>query len=146
MPGFTQLGGKSKTVFLHSEEDKTSQEFITSAIVKNGQPLKLDNAGTVSPWAATDLIHKLVGYAISDAASGEMVTAWTRGYAIIYAISSAATNAGPVAYQAYDSSTDIGGTTGYSTYTNSATAAQNNGWALDQSAGANELIRILLMD
>lgn len=140
------LGNKTKTTWLHTENHKTVFEATTSAAVKKGQPLKLDATGTVSPWAKTDLLYKCVGYAHEDVESGGLVSVWARGYAIKYGLTTGALNAGPVAYQGYDASTDIGGATGYSTYANSATAAENNAWALDDADGADALVRVLVMD
>lgn len=146
MGSLTTLGGKTKTTFLHSENHKTTFEATAAAALKKGQPVKLDADGKVSAWAKTDLLYKCVGYCYGDVASGEVVTIWSRGYAIIYGLSTAALDAGPVAFEAYNSATDIDGATGYSEYANSATAAENNGWALDQADADNELVRVLLMD
>jgi hypothetical protein len=143
----TVLGSTTKNTFLATEADKIYIEATCGATaLKKGQPVKLSNTGTLNPWAKADLIHTLVGYAYADCAIGELVTIVTRGYAIIYGISTAALNCGPVAYQAYNAVDTVGGCIGYSEYANSATAAENNGWALDDAAGDAELVRILLMD
>lgn len=140
------LGSNSKTTFLASEPEKISVEFTTALAIKKGQPIKLTAAGLATPWAPADLLHTLVGYAYSDCAVGELLTVWTRGYCIIYALSNAALSAGPVAYTSYDASTVVGGVSGYSKYATNATPAQNNAWSLNQATAADELIMVLLMD
>jgi hypothetical protein len=142
----TSLGKTSKTVFLATEEEKITHELVASAAIKAGQPIKLTATGTAAVWVNTDGVKALVGYAVTDAASGEYVTIWTRGFAIIYALSNAAQNAGPVEYTSYDTTTEIGDNTGYSKYAASSDATKINGWALDDAADAGELIRVLMMD
>lgn len=144
---FTSLGGKSKTTFLATEEEKISIEFVAKVALKKGQPVKLDAAtGQVDLWATADGRNKLIGYVISDVAATGVVTVWTRGFALIYALAPGAQNAGPATCSGYDSSTSIGGATGYSIYTLSSTDTAINAWVLDVAAGATELIRVLLMD
>lgn len=140
------LGNNSKTVFLATEQNKITFEATASAAIKKGQPVKLTSTGQLAVWAPTDLRHLLIGYAYNDAASGELVTVWSRGYAIIYGLAAATQAAGPVAYTSYDNATTVGGVVGYSKYAVNATAEQNNAWALENAGGANELIQILLMD
>ena len=145
MPGITLLGSKSKTTFLAPEEDKVTVELTANEAIKKGQPIKLTADGKAAVWAKADTEAALIGYAFGDAAAGELTTIWSRGYAVIFGISKAAQNAGPAVYDSYDSATDISGASGYSVYDTAAPAAVN-GWVLDQSTGANELIRILLKD
>lgn len=144
------LGNVSKSTFLTTEADKTTVEFtVGTTAVKKGMPVKLAADGTIVPWAASDLVHLLIGYAYADAAIGGLCTVWTRGYAMIYAITTGALAAGPVEYAGYDSTTVIGGSagaTGYNTYVVASAANRANGWNLDQAAGANALIRVLLAD
>lgn len=144
---FTTLGSKTKTTFLHTEAHKTTQEFTVGATaVKSGMPIKLDTDGKISPWVKTDGLHLLVGYCYNDAAVGALVTVWTRGYMIIFALSNAAINAGIASYESFDAASEVEGTVGYSKYSQGTTAANTNGWALDSATGANELIRVLLLD
>lgn len=143
--GFNILGSKTKTVFLTTEADKTTVEFEAGVDIKKGQPVMLQNNGKIQVWDKVSN-HTLVGYAYADVTTGNLVTVWTRGYAMIYGLSNAAMVAGPVTYNAYDAATNIGGVTGYSKYIVAADAATTNGWSLDQAGGANTLIRILLMD
>lgn len=146
MGALTTLGAKSKTVFLFTEAHKLTLELEAEVAIKKGQPIKLHADGTADIWVPTDGRYKLIGYAYGDAAIGELTTIWSRGYAIIYAISDADQDAGPVKYKSYDDSTDIGGTTGYSKYEAAATDSVCNGWSLNNTAAANELIQVVLMD
>jgi hypothetical protein len=140
------LGGTSKTTFLATEGEKIAVEFEAAVALKHGQPVKLTADGKVTAWAKGDLLHTLIGYVYAPeaAAIGDLATVITRGFAIINGISTGALATGPVAYQGYDAATDVDGTTGYNQYANSATAAENNGWALDAAAGAGEIVRVLL--
>ncbi len=143
---FTAIGGKTKTTFLQTPNDKISIEFEVAAAqtLKRGQPVKLTTDGKITPWAQADLEHTLLGYCYSDGAAGELVTVITRGTAVIFGISAAAQNAGPVSFASYDTATDINGVKGYSVYAAEVTAAEVSGLALDNAAGANALIRVLL--
>lgn len=144
--GFTTAGSNTKTSFLHTEAHKTTQEFTASVAIKRGQLVKLDDLGTVSIWAAADGRFKCIGVAYNDAAIGEFITIWTRGYAIIWALSNAAVVCGPVTVSSYDAVTVVGGVSGYPKYAVAAADADTVGWALDDASGANELIRVLLTD
>lgn len=144
----TSLGGVSKTTFLATEEDKIAIEFTTAAAVKMGQPVKLTNAGLVTPWAKTDLQHLCLGFCAMDAASGGLVTVYLRAFAVIYAISAGAANCGPATYNGYDSTdadTSVGAI-GYSQYGAATDVTDAIGWILDQAAGANALMRVALKD
>lgn len=141
----TSLGSNSKTTFLATEEDKITIEFTTAAVVKKGQPVKLTPAGLVTPWATTDGVASLIGYVYADAASGDLVTVWSKGFIILYGLSNAIQNAGPVAYTSYDSTTDIG-SIGYSKYAAATDPLTINGWSLDAATAAGQLIRVLLMN
>ena len=146
----SSLGKNTKTIIYASEGDKLSVEFTVAAsnTVKIGQPVKLNAAGEVLPWATADGDALIIGFAMTDQAAGELVTVWTRGYMLIFAITAGAVNAGPVTYSTYDTSTDINGTTGYpvvATSTPSSGVAPGMiGWALDLADGANDMLRILL--
>lgn len=146
MGSLTTFGNPSKTTFLATEEYKITVEATAKAVIRQGQPLKIDpTTGGVVIWLKTDPLSSLVGYAYGNAAIGELVTFWSRGYAMIYAISKAAQNAGPVSYDSYDDTTAVGGTMGYNVYAAAGVDAIN-GWALDKATAANQLIRVLLMD
>lgn len=148
----SSLGKVTKNTILKSESHKLTEEFAVASAqtIYQGQPVKLNAAGEVTPWAAADGDALLIGFAMcqTPAAAGELVTVWTRGYLVLMAISGAAVDCGPVQYSSYDTSTDIGGTTGYNVVATatvtSGVAASMIGWALDAADGANDLIRVLL--
>lgn len=144
------LGKNTKNIIFKSEEHKLTEEFTVASgnSVKIGQPIKLNNAGEVLPWATADGDALLIGFAISDQAAGELVTVWVRGFLVAKAITAGALNCGPVTYSSYDSSTDIDGTTGYmvvgAASVSSGVAAGMIGWCLDEADGANDVVRVLL--
>lgn len=141
---FTTLGDKTKTTFLTTEAHKTTVEFEAGVAVKKGQPVMLMANGKVQPWDGVSFAA-LIGYAYGDAAIGINTTVWTRGYAMIFAISSAAMAAGPATYDSFNAATNIGGLTGYSVYKPVGVGIAN-GWVLDQTTAANQLVRVLLAD
>ena len=140
------LGGSAKTTFLAIEANKISQEFTAGAALKIGQPVKLDADGDVIPWAKADGRHKLVGYCYSDAANGDLVTVFTRGFMVQFALSNAACPAGIATWEAHDDVTEIDGNSGYNKYGPAAADADTCGWNMTPAAGADELIRVLCMD
>lgn len=146
MPGLTVLGNVSKTVFLATEEDKITVELTANEAIKKGQPIKLTIDGKAAIWAAADGLIALIGYAYGDCAIGALTTIWSRGYAMIYALSGALQDAGPVVYSGYNTTTLISGNAGYSNYSANAVATASNGWALDNAGAAGVLIRVLLRD
>lgn len=139
----TKFGEKSKTVFLNDvEAHKLHLEFEvgTGATVKKGQPVVLNNDGTVRPIAGTAGADNvaLIGYSIHDGAAGEMITVGMRAYAVTYAEAAGVQNAGMV-FAVATAPTDP-------TYVRWATAAAAtmHGWALDDAAAAGDLIRVAL--
>lgn len=147
MGSLTTLGGASKTTFLASEEYKITVELEANEAIKKGQPIKLTADGKAAVWAKADGKDLLIGYAYGDCAVGELTTIWSRGFAMIYAVSKAAQNAGPATYDSYNAATDVGGTKGYNVYSLSVIGTDEvNGWSLDVATAANQLIRVLLMD
>lgn len=150
MGALTSLGKASKTVFLASEGNKLSQEFTVASAntVKAGQPVKLNAAGEVLPWAKADGVHTNIGIAMTNQAAGELVTVWCRGYMIVFGLSLGALDAGPVTQNSYDTSTVVGENTGYNKYealgTGGTDTTQQVGWNLDQAGGANALIRVMI--
>lgn len=149
MPGFTALGDNTKTTFLHTEAHKTTVEFICSAAVNAGQPVKLGTNGQIAPMGASDLQHLCIGIAYNTAAIGGYATVWTRGFAITYGLSNAIQGAGGVAWAAYDTTnapTGNPGTLGYNKYKAMTDATDMIGWQLDNATAANQLVRILHKD
>jgi hypothetical protein len=97
------------------------------------------------------LINTLIGYVYQDGVAGDLVTVFTRGFAMIYALANA-TSAGPASYSAYDTTNAVdnnnqqSGAMGYSRYLAEATPAEQNAWVLDlTAAGLGKLTRVLLM-
>lgn len=135
MPNTT--GNETKSLFLHLE-DGIAHAFEASAAIKKGQAVKLDAAGTVSPVATATTLPKHIGFALNDAATGEMVTVSLRGRAIIWAEATAAQDAGMVKYGSYNS------TTSRSVFTATTTDSEMHGWSIDQTTAANEAIRVIL--
>lgn len=133
------LGTATQTLFLHDvEAHKLHLEFQAQAIIKAGQLVKMHSSEKISPCAAGDAENIIIGIALTDAAADELVTVGVRGYAVIYAKSSAATVAGPVEIGAY--------TSGFNTFTTASAVAKTAGWSLDAAAGAAEIIRVLIKD
>ena len=140
------LGKQSKTTFLNTESHKLFLGFTvgTGVTVYPGQPLKLNDDGTVAIFTKTDALSKLIGYAYNSGTAGEEITAITTGFAVVWALSAAAQNAGPVAISSYDNTTDVGDSRiGYSVY-EAAGANTAHGIALDAAAAGAALIRVLL--
>lgn len=143
----TSLGKPTKTTFLATEPDKITAELTALVQVYKGNAIKLDpTTGSAALWAVADGRDKLFGYCSGDAAAGTLVTVFTRAFAVVYGISSAAIQAGPVAPQGYDNTTPISGVTGYDTWANSSTEQQITGWTTTPAAAADDLIIIYLMD
>jgi hypothetical protein len=140
------LGKNSKTTFLAIENTKLSIEALASVAIKRGQAVKLAVDGTVLPWLKTDIRDLCIGYAYNDGAIGDLVTIFTRGFCIVLGISTGALSAGVVCPQTYDVATVVNGSTGYIPFAAAGGGEFNNGWSLDQTAGANALIRVLMMD
>lgn len=142
------LGNPSKSTVLAEEEFKIRVEFTTAADVKRGQLVKLTAAGLITPWAKTDLQHLCIGYCDADILSGALATVVTRGYAIIYALSAGAVNAGMGTYNSYDT-TDADttfGAKGYNVWGVATDVTDCVGWILDQATLANQLMRVLVKD
>lgn len=152
MPGFTTLGVNSKNTFLAENKATIYLAFTTSAACFKGQPMKMDGTGKITPLITGDYPSLCIGFALSDGASGSVVTIITRGTAIVWALANAATQAtGPVTYKGYDTTHNTGtdGTLGYSLYGASTVEAATtvttaNGWALDVSVAQYDFIRVLL--
>lgn len=144
----TSLGNPTKSTVLAEEEFKIRVEFLTAADVKKGQLVKLTNAGLVTPWAKTDLQHTCIGYCDGDISSGGLVTVVTRGYALIYALSAAAANAGMATYNSYDTADadTTFGAKGYNVWGVATDVTDCVGWILDQASAANQLMRVLVKD
>lgn len=139
------LGAQSKTTFLNTCDDDLNLEFTAAADVKAGQAVKLDADGKIRPWVKTDALNKNIGVCVTSAATGDTVTVYTRGFAVIWALSLGSTlDAGPVVQGTYDSSTDAGGgRIGYNAY-EAPGANAANAWNLTPAAAAGTLINVLI--
>lgn len=145
----TSLGGASKTTVLAEEEFKVRVEFTVNATINKGQLAKLNAAGQVLPWTAADLQHTCIGYADSTEAAGALVTIVTRAYAILYAISTGATNAGigmQTGYDSADAETSLNGAIGFNEWGAAADVTNTVGWIIDPATAANQLMRVLVKD
>lgn len=146
----SSLGNNTKTTVLSLEADKMNLEFVAAASVKVGQPVKLTAAGKITPWAVSDGRKALVGYCYSDGAANDLVTVFTRGYMLIWALSNSTDAAGPACYRSYDTTNANNGNTGWNKYGAAAGDGSEdnsvNGWILDQAGAANTLVRVLLID
>lgn len=136
------LGSITKTTILKSEAHKLHHEFLvaTGSEVFFGQPVKLNTAGEVVPIGAADNEDVCIGYAIMEAEADTRVTISLRGYAIIFGESVAALDAGPVKWASHATAA----ASRYNEYVASVAVGTTIGWNLDQTAGADEIVRILI--
>lgn len=137
----TKLGGKSKTIFLKGPEaHKLHNEFeVKTAKVSVSQPVVLNADGTVSPAAAAAKKNTIIGYSIHNGQPGELVTVAMVGFTMIYAMNTAALNAGPVKVGAM-SNVDPD----YLTVSTATDATDQVGWAIDAATAANDIVRVVL--
>lgn len=145
------LGKESKTTILVIEYDKTSIEFTAAAEIRCGQPVKLTATGEITPWATADGLPKLIGYAYNEwdgVSPKKEVTVFTRGYMLIYGLTSAAAVAGLATYNTYDKVLvdNDRSQSGYSVYAAVADANADtaNAWILDPTVSTTDLTRVLL--
>lgn len=142
MAQFTAIGQQTKTIFLNeAESHKLHLAFTVAAgqTVKKGQPVKLNNAGEIlTPALDGSENHLIIGYSIMNTAAGEECTIAMRAYAVVFAVSAASQNAGPVSFNGFGTDTD------YTKYGAESTPAEVGGWALDSATAAQQLIRVAL--
>jgi len=149
MGSLTSLGKASKTTYLAVNPHKIYVEFEAAAIIKNGQPVKLDATGKVTPWAKTEALALLLGYAytqqVESCAIGETVTVITRGNVLMFGMVAGDITAGPATWASYDAATaDADANVGYNKY-ELAAANTATGWILDDPTGAGDVVRVLLV-
>jgi len=136
----TQLGDKTRTLILKSESHKLHHAFEAAAVIKTGQPVKLNAAGEAVPAVADEKARLIIGYSVHNAEVADVATVMMRPYLIVFAEPKAAVDAGPVAYggQATDDR--------FMSVKTEAVAGDGSqiGFALDQSTGADETIRVAL--
>lgn len=142
---FPTLGTQTRTIFLNKEQHKLHLEFTANNTIKIGQPVKLHTDGTVQAYLAGDAgTTPILGYALHDATSGQLLTVATRGYAVIMCYSEIAIpSTGMCRFMSFFSSGDQNYNRVQVTGT---TIANMAGWVLDTAAGVNGLVRVLVMD
>jgi hypothetical protein len=143
-------------------KDKTAAVSITNALVTAGATQTTITTGTVSGVIAPGMpvglfgvdelvapipvisayfgtveMSRFVGVSIHAADPGELLTAFVRGYTVVYAKADGAITAGPVKVTGFDA------TTGYTKYAVTTATTNPVGWALDNVADT-EVCRILL--
>lgn len=147
----TILGNKTKTIFLKGiENHKLHHEFEVAEgeEVKVGQPVVLEDDGTVKAAAEDEKALNVIGYSIHEGGGGELVTVGMKAFAIVWAMPNDPLDAGPVAYEGmneedatYNSFKEPTPTTeGDVTLTDTVI-----GWALDKAEAADELIRVAVI-
>lgn len=149
------FGNVAKSTFLNGPEShKLHLEFEATDDINVGQPCKMHaDGGKVSPCAADDAEKLMVGISIhpGKSAYGDYVVLATRGYAVIYAQSTAAVTPGPVQYKGYDAGTGYNKVATLAAVTTPAEDAAlpsslHFGWALDKATEAGQIIRVLVKD
>lgn len=134
----TTLGTPATTLFDYDvEAHKLNLEFVANTAIKAGQAIVLNANEKVDPAAAAADRETIIGYAIMDAAIGANVTVAMRPFAVIYAESGAALNAGPVQLGTY--------TAGKNRFITTTAVTKTIGFSLDTAVGAGETIRVALI-
>ena len=138
------LGDITKSVFLKEvESHKLHQEFevAVGVSIKRGQPVKLTGAGEkIAPAGTAEANINIIGYAIMDGEAGELVTVGMRAFAIIWAEALVVGVAGKVKYAGFN------GTSGLHRFsTDTVTAPDHTGWALDDATAIGDSIRVALI-
>jgi hypothetical protein len=138
----TPFGTTTAALFLKLESHKLFEEFTVAAAqtVKKGQQITQTVTGTVQPIAAASAPHLVIGIAMNNAAAGEVVTVMLKAYAIVYCESNAAaTNAGPVKWAAWNSTTLL-----TEVSSTSVDATNIMGWAIDAGAADGSVVRVAM--
>lgn len=149
----TLMGSKTpQTVIYKSESHKLCQAFpIKEGVtIVQGMPVQLETDGSISPYAGTGVY---LGIAITDSLTPAYppvypvdsntqpeVTVMVEAYAIVYGLSSAALDAGPVAPQEYDPESG----NQYITYATDSAEAHPKFISINKVAEANALIQVLI--
>lgn len=137
----TAIGESPQTRLLKHESHKLHHEFTVedAEAVRIGMPVKLTVDGKVLPLGAADEEHLCIGYALQDAEETEYVTIVMKGYSIIFAETLAALDCGPVKFASFGAQPlDL------PEYVAAATNVLTQGWCIDQAAGINETVRIVV--
>lgn len=125
-----------------------TQATITASVVTNliapgmpvgliGQDELVASLPVITAWKGSVEMSHFVGVSIHNAGPGELLTAFVRGYTVVYGQADGAVVAGPVKVTGYDA------TTLYVKYGVTAATTNPVGWALDNVADT-EVTRIIL--
>lgn len=139
----TQLGETPKTIWLKGPEmHKLHHEFEVAAgqAIAVGQPVILNADGTIQVAGVAAKTNTVIGYSVHQADAGEMATVALKAYAVVWASPKAALDAGPVKTDGLNVTDPL-----YNSFTVATVDGTDTvGWALDQSTGADEIIRVAL--
>lgn len=148
MADLHKVGSRTpQAVIYKSESHKLHQAFPVKSgdTIVQGQPVKLNNDGTISPYTGTEgeiYIGIAIGYskypAYPPLAAGVEVTVMVQGYTVIHGIAKEAI--ATTGYVQTDGTLDDSGT--YPNYSPSASNAETPFLAIN-TAEAGELVRIL---
>lgn len=133
----------SQTVIYKSESHKLHQAFVfkTGDTIIQGQPVMLNENGTISPYvdnANTVYLGIAVTNSQFPAYPGDEVTVMVSAFAVVYGISTATVTCGfvtPGAPAEYSQ---------YVKYTNTIDKAESNFIAITPASEAGELIQVLV--
>lgn len=142
---FPSLGTEQRTIILNKEQHKLHLEFTANNTIKVGQPVKLHTDGTVQAYLAADAgTTPILGFALHDATSGQLLTVCVRGYSVIQCQAEIAiASTGICRFMSFFSS----GTDNWNRVQVTGTTISNMcGWVLDTAAGTGSFVRVLLMD
>lgn len=148
MADLHKVGSRTpQAVIYKSESHKLHQAFPVKKddIIVQGQPVKLNNDGTISPYTGVEgeiYIGIAIGYsqypAYPPSAAGVEVTVMVHGYTVIHGIAKEAI--ATTGYVQTDGTLDDSGI--YPNYKSSAANAETHFLAIN-TAEAGELVRIL---
>lgn len=102
-----------------------------------GEDEKVATLPWITAWLGSVEMSRFVGVSIHTAVPGELLTAYVRGYTVVYGIADGTVTSGPVKVTGYDA------INGYVKYAVTTATTNPVGWALDNAA-TTEIVRILL--
>lgn len=112
--------------------------LIAAAVLKKGQPVKLDTTGKLVAYVAADTEAIRLGSLSQNAAIGDDVTVYCKGSHLVNALSGGAVVPGPVEYVDFDA------TTGLPRYQTTTGATKTVGMALIPAASSGTAIEVLI--
>lgn len=155
----SSIGTATKSIFLQTEINKLTIEFVASGTLKPGQLVRLEAAtGKVVAYLNTESPYiEAIGLCLHAAVDGQLVTVMVRGMAVIYG-----TNTSTTAITTYGHIIQGGAISGTAPFyqqfallaqtldaTGIANKPQMMGWNLDNAptaATAGQVMRILIKD